>query len=451
MPKRSPGSVRLPSSGSSRGVATLVVVMLLFFLLALASAYTNRNLIFEQKAAVNQYRATQAFSAADAGLDWAIAKLNAGRVTASCEAGSDSDISFRNRYLGTFATDGTIVAPTRPDAPGRPLLPACVFDGTSWRCNCPTQAPALPDVSGADDMHAFRVMFTHWGWPLGVYADIVPGVVQVVSTGFSRCGGQCLADAPSAAGGEAMAVVSALVALRSGVATPPGAAVTAQGTFTHTGTGSMSVINSGQYGGSATVESANGITIQAGGAVSTTNSSLESLPGTPSERSVVQNDPSFSAQGLSDDERMFTSVFGMTSDVYRRQPGAVVLDCSTACNASAVQTAVTRNPGLVIWANGNVTLDGNVGTAAAPLVLVATGQVRLASGVFYGLIYSRAKPNWSIGNDPSDAGQVHGAIVAAGNLSGQGQQTIQYNADILKRLRTQTGSLIRVPGGWKDF
>jgi hypothetical protein len=247
-------------------------------------------------------------------------------------------------------------------------------------------------------------------------------------------------------------VVTALLALRSGLATPPGAALTVQGTLNHTGTGSLlRVVNNGQDGGSATVEAANGVTIQAGGTVDTTKMTLESLAGTPGDRSVVQNDPSFSAQGLDLNERMFTSVFGMSSDLYRQQPGAVILDCSSACDASTVQAAATRNPGLIIWANGNVTLNGNIGSAAAPVVLVATGPVRLASGVFYGLMYSRAEPSWAIGDDPADAGEVHGAVVAQGSMSGQGQQLIQYDADILKRLRTQSGSLVRVPGGWKDF
>lgn len=435
-----------------RGVATLIIVMLLFFLLALASAYTNRNLIFEQKTSTNQYRSTQAFEAAEAGLEWALAQLNSGRVNASCEAGADTDLSFRDRYLGTFATDGTITPPMRTDIATRPLLPACVFNGTSWRCNCPTGAPSLPNISGADDMHVFRIQFTYPRWPQAPFPDVQPGVVQVISTGFSRCGGRCLDDNPSAPGGDAMAVVTALLALRSGLATPPGAALTVQGTLNHTGVGSLlRLVNNGQDGGVATAESANGVTIQAGGAVDSANMSFESLPGTPGERSVVQNDPSFSAQGLDDNERMFASVFGMNSTLYSRQPGIRVLDCSATCNSAAVRAAATSYPGLPIWANGSVTVDGDIGSANAPVVLVATGPIRLGSGVVYGLLYSRAEPSWAIGNAPGDSSEVHGAVVAQGSMSGQGSQLIQYNADILKRLRTSSGSVVRVPGGWKDF
>ena len=52
--------------------------MLLFFIISLVAAYAGRNLIFEQKTSANQYRATQAFEAAEAGLEWALAMLNGG-------------------------------------------------------------------------------------------------------------------------------------------------------------------------------------------------------------------------------------------------------------------------------------------------------------------------------------------------------------------------------------
>ena len=41
---------------SERGLASLIVVSLLFFIISLVAAYTNRNLIFEQRTSGNQYR-----------------------------------------------------------------------------------------------------------------------------------------------------------------------------------------------------------------------------------------------------------------------------------------------------------------------------------------------------------------------------------------------------------
>ena len=58
------------------GVAALGLTLLLLFALLLGVAYVNRNLVFEQRASANQYRSTQAFEAAEAGLEWTLARLN---------------------------------------------------------------------------------------------------------------------------------------------------------------------------------------------------------------------------------------------------------------------------------------------------------------------------------------------------------------------------------------
>ncbi len=71
-----------------RGVAALTVVMVLFFVMALVAAYTNRNLVFEQRISANSYRATRALEAADAGVEWTLAMLNGGRATANCVQGA---------------------------------------------------------------------------------------------------------------------------------------------------------------------------------------------------------------------------------------------------------------------------------------------------------------------------------------------------------------------------
>ena len=80
------------------GAASLIVVMILFFILSLVAAYTNRSLIFEQRTASNQYRSTQALEAAEAGVEWALAMLNSGRITATCAPSvTVADPSFRQR------------------------------------------------------------------------------------------------------------------------------------------------------------------------------------------------------------------------------------------------------------------------------------------------------------------------------------------------------------------
>jgi hypothetical protein len=46
---------------------------------------------------------------------------------------------------------------------------------------------------------------------------------------------------------------------------------------------------------------------------------------------------------------------------------------------------------------------------------------------------------------------VRGALVAEGNVSGAGTPQIVYDRALLESLRLTTGSIVRVPGGWRDY
>ena len=95
--------MRRRNPNKQSGVATLVVTMTLFFAMLLVAVFANRNLVFEQRGSANQYRATQAFEAAEAGLEWAQAQLNnVQRLGADCRASTDAAAAtFRDRYLHT--------------------------------------------------------------------------------------------------------------------------------------------------------------------------------------------------------------------------------------------------------------------------------------------------------------------------------------------------------------
>ena len=145
---------------SQHGAATLIVVMVLFFIISLVAAYTSRNLIFEQRTANNQYRSTQALEVAEAGLEWAISMLNFGRIDTACVASTNTaDSTFRQRYLN-MDNAGRITADLTSG--GGDLLPSCVADGSgSWTCSCPTTgAPTLvPSSTATAVLPAFRVRF----------------------------------------------------------------------------------------------------------------------------------------------------------------------------------------------------------------------------------------------------------------------------------------------------
>lgn len=411
------------------GVASLIVVMVLFFIISMVAAYTSRNLIFEQRTSTNQYRSTQALEAADAGLQWALGLLNSGRIDPSCVASTNlADTSFRQRYMSINGSTGAITP--QLTSLGATLMPSCVFDGSNWQCSCPVDgAPSVTTPSGSGVFPAFRVRFL---------AMARPGVVKIESNGCTRNADGCLNFPASGSDNEGRVTVTALVALKGGVSTIPAAPLTLKGTL-NLGGAALSAVNSD----AATA----GITIQAGGAVVKAGLNLVTTPGTPSELSVVDSDTSLSSLSAN---RMFANVFGLWRDTYRDQPGAVLLDCGLGgCSANTVRTTIAQNPGRVLWLQGDFSVDsaGDIGSAAEPVVIVASGGVTFtAAARMYGLLYTQAA-TWTT----SGAAEVRGAVVAEGNVTGGSTATFVYDAPLLTQLRTRSGSFALVPGSWRDF
>ncbi len=194
------------------------------------------------------------------------------------------------------------------------------------------------------------------------------------------------------------------------------------------------------------------MTLNAGGNPPTpVMANLVTVPGTPTELSVRANDASLSAQT---EAQFFTSLFRMAPATYRSQPALVTLSgCAADCSAALAQ-AVQDNPGRPIWVDGDLTLvsdiAGGLGSAAEPVLIGASGNINFLATTpieVFGLVYSQA-PDWI--NTGSGA-VVHGAMVAEGNFIGSGAPTVEYDRAILERLRLFTGSLVRVPGSWRDF
>ena len=422
------------------GAASLIVVMVLFFLMSLVAAYTSRNLIFEQRTSVNQYRSTQAYEAAEAGLEWAMTMLNSGRIGSTClEAGATTaDTSFRQRYLSIDATTGRVTAASNS------LWPSCVSDGAGgWTCSCPSSgAPSLTAPTGTGVFPAFRVRFTA--------NDLTrPGLIRIESNGCTKLVDACLDHPATAQNLEGRANVATIVALTSALPTPPGAA--------------LSVLGSAAPGSTLTLYNTDpdlgGITVQAGGSVDTGTWTLRSLPGTPGSASVAQNDATLNALSAAPD-RAFASVFSMWPATYRTQQAAVVVVCPLAGCRAELATAVAMNPDRVIWATTTNVTDpivlqsaGTIGSApgatvAGPAVIVFDRPVNVtAAGVsIFGFVYSRGG-DWQ-GTNPVE---IQGAAFVGGDLASTANATVVMNSAVLKSLRLRSGSFVRAPGGWDDF
>jgi hypothetical protein len=448
-----PRAQRRPSHALARrqrGVATLIIVAVLFFIVSLVAAYTNRNLIFEQRTSANQYRSTLALEAAEAGLEWSLSMLNGGRIDANCAASTTvTDTSFRQRYLaidddtGLVEPAGTLVV-TPTGASAGTVWPSCVFGTGTWACSCPDPggAPALTEPAADGLPHpAFRVRFVR------LSGTRPPGAVRVEVNGCTRLDDACLNFPATGVGGEGRASLSVVIALRGGLAAPPAAALTVREDLNVGGALAA-------YNGDATT---GGLAVMTGGAINAPLLTTSSAPGAPPNSGRLPGD-----QGLIDlgtGARLFATTFAswapggsaQQQPAWRDQPALQRLDCTVAlCDGDDLRDAVALNPGHVVWVDGDIALDGagDIGSATEPLVVVVDGQVTdIAAGTtFHGLLHVRAA-DWAAAGD----GLVRGAVIAENEMSGNASFDVVRDADVLRRARWQTGSFVRVPGGWRDF
>ena len=95
MTHRSPLRTMAPSLRSrrrQRGVAALFVTVMLCFAMVLAVAVAQRNVVVEEQRSANEVRAASAFEAAEAGLEWALARINdPSRIGSDCGSGTNQD------------------------------------------------------------------------------------------------------------------------------------------------------------------------------------------------------------------------------------------------------------------------------------------------------------------------------------------------------------------------
>ena len=253
------------SSRKQGGAASLIVVMVLLFGITLTTFFANRGMIFEQRTSANQYRSTKAFEMANAGMEWAIARLNDPYVLAAAPACTTSTgstlVSFRDRYVRPTAASGTHASGWLN--PVSDSYPGCRADPTngSLTCACPSAGAGEADLSASADQARFRIQFK------AVAGDDV--AVEIISRGCTNAD-PCNPNA-DATSSDGTAIVRTLLKIRPTFPTIPGAGLIS-GSSTVTG-GNLRVVN--------TDTASNGITINSGTTVDQgSGTTVQSLPGT---------------------------------------------------------------------------------------------------------------------------------------------------------------------------
>ncbi|MEO8806625.1 MAG: PilX N-terminal domain-containing pilus assembly protein [Burkholderiaceae bacterium] len=412
-----------------RGAAALIVTTLLFFAMVLVTLFVNRNLVFEQRASANQYRSTQAFEAAEAGAEWALAQLNnPQRLGPDCEPVAESTAtSFRSRYLNPTIA-GFSPRTWNNGSAAVALQPTCVRSSAGWNCSCPASgAPLLSAPTGDGPFPAFSLQFA---------SGDKPGSLRVISTGCTQLAGACLAG--SSTRPDAIARVELSVALLTGLRTPPAAALTTRG----------SVDADSAAFGAHNADPATGIAIHAGTSIAAGRASLSTAAGAPLASALLGNDASLVEQSA---DRWFASTFGLDKERWKTQPAVQRITCSSDC-AATIDAAVRATDGsALLWLDGDLALEGpaSLGSPEHPLVLVVSGTAQLRGAItLHGVLYA-ASLQW---NDSVAPGALlRGAAMSEAGYSGNGAPEFVYDRRALDILQTRSGSFARVNGGWRDF
>ena len=424
-----------PRPQAQRGAAALLITVVLFFTMMLAAVYVNRNLVFEQRSSANQYRSTQAFEAAEAGLEWAAAQLNSNqRIGTDCLPAAAPASAFRERFVAHDPATARWAGRTW-GASAAALQAACVRSGAGWSCSCPIDAaPALAAPAGDSVAPAFILKF--------VGGD-KPGVLRVVSTGCTSLAGACAPAAGIAADPpDATATVEVSFGLLPAIATLPVAAITLRGTL-DAGTASLGLHNP---------DPATGAAVHAGATVAAPAARVTPPAGASPADGIFEADAVLAATAP---ERLFAGYFGLDKLAWKNQPVVRRVTCSGECAgtlAAAVDAGVVYP---MLWvaasAGGAVRIAGPVtlGTPERPVVIVVDGPLQLSGAVrVHGVLYSAAL-TWTAA--PMPGGLLRGAAIVEGDYGGDAAADLVYDATLLASLKAGTGALVRINGSWRDY
>jgi hypothetical protein len=430
---RSPG--RTPSlrpRQSQRGVAALFVTVMLCLAMVLAVAVAHRNVVVEEQRSANELRAASAFEAAEAGLEWGLARSNdPTRIGADCLPSADAAaLSFRQRMVRIDIAAGDLAPQTWNDAgTATPLQAACVRGADGWTCSCPAGGrPVLPAPAGTALAPAFVVELA---------ASARPDIVRIVATGCTRSGAGATCAASTDAANEATARLEAAWAMLPALRAAPAAALTVQGDV-DVGAASLGVHN---------VDAASGaLAVHAGGRIAATALRIGAPPGAPLGAALAGDD---AALHTLPGDRFFARTFGMGTAAWAAQPAARRVNCGGDC-ARAIAAALDAGTRLlVIDGDAAITGPATFGSVEDPVVIVATGALRLSGDIAVHGVVHGASLEW---NDATPGRAfIQGAVVVGGSYRGNGAVDLRRDTAVLARLAAGNGSFVRVNGSWKDF
>ncbi|WP_156901548.1 hypothetical protein [Azohydromonas australica] len=422
--------------GRQRGAVALLTVLLLSGLALLASLYAHRALLAETRGVEVQRRSAQALAAAESGLSWALAQLNAGRADAACRPGSAAaDEALRDRLVDVSPTGR--LAP-RLDAGGAPLRAGCALEADGgWRCRCSGEgAPAAATATDGE-----RIAFD-----VRVEAGPSTGLLRLVSRGCLGCGDGDL---------DAQAQVQQLLALVPALTGLPAAPLTARGALR---------LDPMAPRLSSRERDAQGLLLHAGGLVDAPalQGPQRDDPAAPANGgqtgSHASPDTALPASQVADQDAILLALppgrflhryLGLEPADLSHAPAVRTLRCDGDC-AAGLRAAVAAGARL-LWVEGDLLLPSGLalGSPDTPVLLAVQGQARLGAGVALHGLLAASSLHWQA---RSGGDFIRGAVLVDGDCcEGSGAPAIERDAALLRRLAWQAGRYVPVPGSWRDY
>lgn len=428
----------------SRGVATLTVVMVLFFVMALVAAYTNRSMLFEQRISLGHYRSARAAEAAEASVNWALALLNGGRTNSQCLPSVDpDDVDFRRMSTvvpgpSAYAPEGSYTTPPDYNTVNERVW-GCVIANGAINCACPTTSQPNPVIvrptDGKGSAFHSTVYVPEATVPIAGTLGVLGFACGSLGDGNNDCarsvgrGGKPQVDGISG--------VSQVVGLLRALPLAPRATLTAGGVV-NAAAGTLLVANP---------DNSSGYTVLSGDAYTPGSGDRFVLPpGSTGEGRQHM------IAGLRDlaalpTDGWFRNLFAMNPATYAMQPAAQVINCAAGCTEAELAAALLGFPRNPIILNGPVNIASAValGSAVEPAMLVINGPLTITgNATITGFIHANSVA-WN-----AATASLSGALMTPGNFTvgAGGVARMSFDKPAIDLIKYRYGSFVRAPGTW---
>lgn len=485
-------SIHNRASRRQQGAVTLAIGIVLLLLITLVTLYGGRIQVLEQRISANEYRAKEAFGAAEAGLNMGLEYLKANRnlirststgIDLSCAA-DDGWLSAdcpRNRGIwtqvncdapsGQAETDaclgvadslarkddqiGTVLFYndlSSEDVPNTTSLSngatytvdyALCARGSDWA------APCSPNIVDAEDI---AVVITSTGQSTDLSAEAT--VQQLIGT-FGIIPGNAIPPLMAAGTVNASGNFSVVVNANGG---GEGVPISAWASDDLDMTGAGTMCHADEYFASGTEQTYSDQTPETGFQICDDCTCPQSESLTHTLNSIyyegidivdVDGDTGPTPDATNFPTDVFQYIFGVPHANYEeiKERAVQVDDCG----------ALDENSAGLYWLTVACTINQTVGHPEHPVLLVTESSINLdGNAQVFGLAYAFSyPPDGILGGDITMRGSqnFYGAIVADHEIQmGNGAFRLVYSDELLGRLQTEDDfkTFGRVPGTWAD-